>query len=378
ATWLQSPVDGEWGRCENWTTQTVPNGPGDVATFSASSVTTINGGYCLPTLDSLVFYSTAGSYTITEELQIVGAGVFNNSSATQYIPGGGPALFYNSATASGSGGTVVYPGGAEFFNTATATNAIFPNGFANFNDNSSAGTGTFTMLRSVSDFFGSSTAANGVFTCNGDTVTPPSPGAVIFYDNSNAGNGTFTANGATVVDGGGGHVDFWGTSSAANATLIANGGVTDADAGHIIFANGSSGLPSGGFARVEVFDNGYLEINAAGTTGISIGSLEGTGKVNLDNGPSTGSTLMVGSNNLSTTFSGVIQDSAFPGGSLAKIGTGTLTLSGANTYTGGTTIESGTLLAAATGGSATGPGAVRVNGGTFGGTGRISGAIIVG
>ena len=47
--------------------------------------------------------------------------------------------------------------------------------------------------------------------------------------------------------------------------------------------------------------------------------------------------LTVGSNNLSTTFSGVIQD----GGSLTKVGRGTLILTNANTYTGGTTIEQG-------------------------------------
>ena len=55
--------------------------------------------------------------------------------------------------------------------------------------------------------------------------------------------------------------------------------------------------------------------------------------------------LTVGSNNLSTLFSGAIQDGGFmggTGGSLAKIGTGTLTLSGANTYTGGTLISAGT------------------------------------
>ena len=52
--------------------------------------------------------------------------------------------------------------------------------------------------------------------------------------------------------------------------------------------------------------------------------------------------LTVGSNNLSTTFSGVIQDGGF-GGSLTKIGSGTLDLTGANTYTGDTNINGGVL-----------------------------------
>ena len=61
-----------------------------------------------------------------------------------------------------------------------------------------------------------------------------------------------------------------------------------------------------------------------------------------------------------------------------KIGVGTLTLSGAGTYAGGTTIEAGTLLVKNTAGSATGSGAVQVGGGTLGGGGIIAGQTTIG
>ena len=53
-------------------------------------------------------------------------------------------------------------------------------------------------------------------------------------------------------------------------------------------------------------------------------------------------TLTVGNNNATNTFAGVITD----GGevvSLIKVGTGTLTLAGSNTFSGGATISAGTL-----------------------------------
>jgi autotransporter-associated beta strand protein len=56
--------------------------------------------------------------------------------------------------------------------------------------------------------------------------------------------------------------------------------------------------------------------------------------------------LTVGNNNLGTTFSGVIQDdgqNGGTGGSLTRIGTGTFTLTGANTYTSDTNINRGVL-----------------------------------
>ena len=54
-------------------------------------------------------------------------------------------------------------------------------------------------------------------------------------------------------------------------------------------------------------------------------------------------TLAMGSDNTSPTFSGTLQDGAGGPLGIAKVGTGTQTLSGTNTYTGGTSVDAGTL-----------------------------------
>lgn len=64
--------------------------------------------------------------------------------------------------------------------------------------------------------------------------------------------------------------------------------------------------------------------------------------------------------------------------SIAKVGTGTWVLSGANTYTGTTTVSGGTLLVNNTTGSGTGTGNVNINAGALGGDGFITGAVTIG
>src|SRR5206468_11690645 len=87
-----------------------------------------------------------------------------------------------------------------------------------------------------------------------------------------------------------------------------------------------------------------------------------------------GHTLSIGNNNLSTSFSGLIQAS----GALMKVGSGMLILTGANSYTGATTVTAGTLRVNNQTGSATGTGLVRVNAGTLGGQGIIAGLVTLG
>ena len=75
---------------------------------------------------------------------------------------------------------------------------------------------------------------------------------------------------------------------------------------------------------------------------MTAGSIEGAGSYFLGS-----KTLTVGSNNLSTEVSGTIADggsSGGTGGSLVKVGSGTLTLSGVNTYTGSTIVSTGELI----------------------------------
>lgn len=86
------------------------------------------------------------------------------------------------------------------------------------------------------------------------------------------------------------------------------------------------------YAPVTVEDSGWLVVE----TGEIIGSLSGAGHVHLFPGQGLG----IGLNNASTTFNGVISGS----GGLLKYGDGILTLTGTNTYTGGTTVGDGTLI----------------------------------
>jgi autotransporter-associated beta strand repeat len=99
---------------------------------------------------------------------------------------------------------------------------------------------------------------------------------------------------------------------------------------------------------------------------VTIGSLAGDGNVVLG-----GNNLTIGSNSLSTTFSGVVQDFFAAGGSLTKIGSGTLNLTGDSTYTGNTNVNGGVLKVD---GSIT-SNTIVSHGGTLAGTGTVGGNV---
>jgi autotransporter-associated beta strand protein len=211
-------------------------------------------------------------------------------------------------------------------------------------------------------FFGA-----GIVNGGNVTITSPNPGVnTVFFNNSSAGAATFNNTG-------GGTAFFnASTAAAATATIINNGGVTlfedSSTAGNATISNinGSTSFyqtSTGGNARLVNGLAGSIDLSFNLSTGVTAGSIEGAGNIFLGS-----KNLAVGSNNLSTEFSGVIQDGGpggGTGGSLTKTGTGVLTLSGVNTYTGGTTITGGMLAVTNDNNLGDAAGGLTFNGGTL-------------
>ena len=220
----------------------------------------------------------------------------------------------------------------------------------------------------------------------GTTVT----GGLVNFVVGGLGTGTITVNGAglqwaagntsdisaqlAAIGSGGATFDTNGNNVSFATTLTGSGGLTKAGSGTLTLAGASySGATNvnGGTLQAgaaNVFASSSAVTVASGATlafngfNQTLASLAGAGSVTMGAG-----SMAVGGNNASTTFSGTISGS----GGLTKNGTGALTLSGANTYTGLTTVNTGTLIV-----NGIIAGAVTVNsGGQLDGTGRI-GALV--
>ncbi len=348
ATWRTDAPSTTWSDPANWTPATVPNSPTDVATFGLSGQT-----HPVPSnidLDAMIFPPGASYYFMyPETVDYYGAGVVNNSSYTQdFSLHASEITFHNSASAGDSAHYFMTESSdVNFYDNSTAGSAsidLYFDSGAYFTDQSTAGNATFTCASGVS-FEPGSSAGSAVFTLSGEDVSGGGHGAVLFYG-GDAGQASFAAVGGKIT---GGVVSFLGgsTGGTCNVTVSSRGGHATGD-----------------------LRDGHLDISSHNAPGLSIGSLAGDGLVLLGT-----NSLTVGTSNVrSATFSGLIQDS----GSLVKAGRGSLTLTGANTYSGGTFVRAGTLLANNTSGSATGTGSVEVKNGTLGGGGTIAGSVKVG
>ena len=219
--------------------------------------------------------------------------------------------------------------------SGTVTNALTLNGgtlqsesqFNNYNTLTWSGPITLTADSALVQFatgalnvnMSAGVVVSGPLNMNGFTLTCSSPvnayaGSTISGSISGAGNIFY--------------------NSFANNTLTISGSNTFSGT----FRSGGTGNLSIG--NVYALQNATLDMNVADAGNVSlnnrdvvIGALTGSRNLSLGVG-----SVSIGNNNASTTFDGVLSGS----GSLTKIGSGTLTLT-ANTYTGNTTVNAGTL-----------------------------------
>ncbi|ECO4906258.1 fibronectin-binding autotransporter adhesin ShdA [Salmonella enterica] len=190
-------------------------------------------------------------------------------------------------------------------------------------DAASLGTGDVTIAESATLELSQGTLDNNV-TGEGQIVKSGSDELIVTGDNTYSGGTTITG-GTLTAD----HADSLGTGT------IANSGVLQVGEGEL--ENTLSG--TGSLVKI-----GTGELTLNGDNDYSGGTTIDDGVLIADNADSLGTgavanngVLQVGEGELKNTLSGT--------GSLVKIGTGELTLNGDNDYSGGTTIDDGTLIA---------------------------------
>ena len=246
---------------------------------STTALGAVDGGAVTVSSEASLDLNGQNLFTTTKDLSIAGTGV-----------GGNGALLTSTGSASYSG---------EITLTAASTIATLS-------------TGTENMY-----LYG------GVVTDSGKDVTfniADSADAITILNTGISGAGN-------VIKEGAGSLLYWTPSSYTGSTAI-NAGTLELGDANVI--------PDG--TAVTIASGAALSLNGYNDT---IGSLSGAGTVKNNNADRT-AVLIVGDAD-STIFSGSIIDGSTKSLGLTKQGAGTLTLSGANTYTGTTTISAGTL-----------------------------------
>ncbi|WP_250633788.1 autotransporter-associated beta strand repeat-containing protein [Pinirhizobacter soli] len=337
--------------------------PGTGNTFANAG--TINGGVSMGINSTNTFTAVSGSSVnlaggIGLDLNVLGlVGVTLGFAPTGVVDGGAGGnntlvlqnVLPSSGTGSGTGGAISTLSSGTYINfqhlrvnsgtwnlqgPLVSGDATLNGGLVNFNNGGVFGT------NAVSANGGAIAASTGGLTL-ANNMTLGTGGLTIAGTNNFTLSGTFSGSGG-LTQSSSGVTTLTGAHTYTGPTTISAGTLALASAGALPLTG-----PVNLSGATAIFD---ISGTASGAT---IGSLTGVAGSQVTLGPRT---LTTGDAN-NTTFAG----SASGTGGVVKQGTGTLTLAGANTYIGGTTVSAG-VLSIAGGGSLAATGALTLGAGT--------------
>jgi autotransporter-associated beta strand protein len=358
-TWSGGGADGNWQTAANWNTAATA---GHTLVFAGTTrLSNTNNFPANTSFGSVMFNAGAGSFTLGGNAITLTGNIANNGAYPQTVnlPVALSAGAHDLTAGTGNltiGGAISGSGGVAKTGSGTATLSA-----AN-----TYGGGT-TVSEGALAFGNVNALGTGAVTLNGGTLKPA--GGFTLANNlavSSASNFEMNGFNTTLSGslGGSGALTLTNSGAAATMTFGNNSGYS----GTLTINNGCAvdfrSTTAGSASAAWVFNDanaGRVRVNVGNNT-LSFGSLAGSGQFVNNTGSST-SVLSVGALNTNTTFAGTIKDNGTGLFALLKTGTGILGLTGANAYSGGTTVSGGTLGFASANGANTnlGSGSVTVN-----------------
>ena len=324
----------------------INNGTTNIGTLGSAISLTVNGSSAVAALinnvtAASVSVQNGGSITGVYSLNATGGVTASSGSIASNLIGSG------GLTMNGTGNTLTLSGSNTYTGATTLTAGTISLG-------TTAALGGTAGLNMANDTMLTYTGGTG--TLGADITVTSGTGTI---QNSGSGlltlSGALSKNGTTLtLKGGSNGLTVSGaiTGTAVNSDLILDGGsITLASAnsyngptylvnGTTLTASVTNALPtSNGLTAVTMDATGTGSSTLALGASQSIASLTGAASSNVTLGSST---LILGTTSGDTTFAGRIGGS----GNLVKDGASTQILSGNNSFTGATTINSGTLQAA--------------------------------
>jgi autotransporter-associated beta strand protein len=335
-TWVPTPIIAIWqGSTSSDWDHTTPNW------WRTGSAAIFQDGFTALLDDS------AASTAINLVATVAPAALIVDSTKNYTISGGG--IITGAATLEKKRSGTLTLATAHGFTGGTTISA----GTVAIGDAGSLGTGPITLTGGALAT-GALTPLNSIVVTAASTISGGSGGGLQGIK-AVSGSGTLTLNATNVFDLEGSLAGFAGRVYLSGTSTVR--------------LNGCTG------SALATFDLGTRTLTARTGTSFNLGALAGLAGSVLQGSSGSGNTSAVtytiGANSTDSVFAGAITNGA-GATSIIKAGSGTLTLSGSNTYTGNTTVNFGSL--SVTGSLATTP--VTVNSAaSLTGTGTLAGAV---